>query len=201
MKYFNTLPKIITSDNNSNGILLTNIMARASLIPEALKNPVLYYTYDIQEGDTPEIIAHKYYDDPYRYWIVLFANQITDPQWDWPMSSSVFEKYIIKKYTGTGINVYSSVHHFEKTDIQTDINTQTITRNTVTIGSDQFDELTSSETNTYTLPTGAVTVNVFSRAVSYYEYEDELNESKRNIKLLNKSYVDEFESELKRLMN
>lgn len=201
MKYFNTLPRILTSDNNSNGILLTNIMARASLIPEALKNPVLYYTYDIQEGDTPEIIAHKYYDDPYRYWIVLFTNQIIDPQWDWPMSSSVFEKYLIKKYDATDIDIYVDVHHFEKTDIQTDINTQTITRNTVTIGLDQFLELTSSETNTYTLPTGAVTVKIFSRAVSYYEYEDELNESKRNIKLLNKSYVDEFESELKRLMS
>ena len=200
MKYFNTLPTIITSDNNSNGILLTNIMARASLIPEALKNPVLYYTYDIQEGDTPEIIAHKYYDDPYRYWIVLFTNQIIDPQWDWPMSSSVFEKYLIKKYDATDIDIYDDVHHFEKTDIQTDINTQTITRNTVTIGLDQFLAEVPG-TSTYTLPTGDVTVTTSIRGVSYYTYEEELNESKRNIKLLNKSYVDEFESELKRLMS
>jgi len=200
MKYFNTLPRILTSDNNSNGILLTNIMARASVIPEALKNPVLYYTYDIQEGDTPEIIAHKYYDDPYRYWIVLFTNQITDPQWDWPMSSSVFEKYLIKKYTGTGINIYTNLHHLEKTDIQTDINTQTITKNTVTVGLDQFLAEVPG-TSTYTLPTGAVTVTRSIRGVSFYTYEEELNESKRNIKLLNKSYVDEFESELKRLMS
>ena len=200
MKYFNTLPRILTSDNNSNGILLTNIMARASLIPEALKNPVLYYTYDIQEGDTPEIIAHKYYDDPYRYWIVLFTNQITDPQWDWPMSSSVFEKYIIKKYTGTGINVYSDVYNFEKIITQTDLATKTITKNSVTIGLDQFLAEVPG-TSTYTLPTGDVTVTTSIRGVSYYTYEEELNESKRNIKLLNKSYVDEFESELKRLMS
>jgi len=200
MKYFNTLPRILTSDNNSNGILLTNIMARASVIPEALKNPVLYYTYDIQEGDTPEIIAHKYYDDPYRYWIVLFTNQITDPQWDWPMSSSVFEKYLIKKYTGTGINIYSNIRYLEKTVIQTDINTQTITKNTVTVGLDQFLAEVPG-TSTYTLPTGAVTVTTSKRSVSFYTYEEELNESKRNIKLLNKSYVDEFESELKRLMS
>jgi hypothetical protein len=200
MKYFNTLPRIVTSDNNSNGILLTNLMARASLIPEALKNPVLYYTYDIQEGDTPEIIAHKYYDDPYRYWIVLFTNQITDPQWDWPMSSSVFEKYIIKKYTGTGINVYSDVHNFEIITTQTDLATKTITKNSVTVGIEQF-LAEVPRTSTYTLPTGSVTVTTSIRGVSYYTYEEELNESKRNIKLLNKSYVDEFESELKRLMS
>ena len=56
------------------------------------------------------------------------------------------------------------------------------------------------QTNTYTLPTGVVSVTRTGRAVTYYTYELELNESKRNIKLLNQNYVDEFESEFKRLM-
>ena len=199
MKYFNTLPKIITSDNNSNSILLTNIMARASIIPENLKNPVLYYTYDIQEGDTPEIIAHKYYDDSYRYWIVLLANQITDPQWDWPMSSSTFSSYLSNKYDAN-TNIYSTIHHYEKTSTQLEQSTKTITTNTTITGYDEF--LTVVEgSSSYTLPSGIVTVTTSKRAVSYFTYESELNESKRNIKLLNKSYVEEFETELKRLMS
>lgn len=199
MKYFNTLPRILTSDNNSNAILLTNIMARASLIPEALKNPVLYYTYDIQEGDTPEIVAHKYYDNSYRYWIVLMANQITDPQWDWPMSSTTFTSYLNKKYNAN-TNIYSTIHHYEKTQEQFEQSTRTITTNTTTIGHNEY--LSMIENNvSYTLPTGSVSITTSKRAVSYYTYELELNESKRNIKLLNKSYVDEFETELKRLMS
>jgi hypothetical protein len=197
MKYFNTLPKIITSNYNGGVIILTNLLVRANIIPEALKSPLLYYTYDIQEGDTPEIVAHKYYGDSYRYWIVLFANQIIDPQWDWPLSGNNFNKYIADKYTE--FNPYSTAHHYEKILEQTDISTGTVTKNIVSIDEDTYNSITE-ETNLYTLPTGTVSVTTSGRAVSYYTYELELNESKRNIQLLNRNYVNEFESELKRLM-
>jgi len=198
MKYFSTLPKIITSNYNDGVIVLTNLLARANILPEALKNPLLYYTYDIQEGDTPEIIAHKYYEDMYRYWIVLFANQINDPQWDWPLSGNNFNKYIIDKYKT--FNPYSEIHHYEKIIQQTDIITRTVTKNVINISKDTYDSFVS-DTPTYTLPTGMVSVATTTRAVDYYTYELELNESKRNIKLLNKNYVNEFESELKKLMS
>ena len=85
MQYFDTLPKIIYTDSYGIKTIRTDIMTRASVIPSTFKNPILYYKYDIQDSDTPEIIAHKYYNDMYRYWIVLFANQILDPVWDWPL--------------------------------------------------------------------------------------------------------------------
>lgn len=197
MQYFNTLPKILSSNYNGGTIILTNLLVRANILPEILKSPLLYYTYDIQEGDTPEIVAHKYYNDSYRYWIVLFANQIIDPQWDWPLSGSNFQKYIVDKYKS--FNPYSTIHHYEKTLIQTDIPTNTTTTNTVIISQNTYNNLVSSTTS-YTLPTGTVSVTTNKRAVDYYTYEFELNESKRNISLLNKDYVNEFETELKALM-
>ena len=78
MQYFDTLPKIIHTNDNGISTIMTNLMARVSIVPEVLKNPMVYYKYDVQEGDTPEIVAHKYYDDPYRYWIVLFSNKMYD---------------------------------------------------------------------------------------------------------------------------
>jgi hypothetical protein len=46
MQYFDTLPKIIkTCDGVS--ILITDLMGRCSIIPEILKNPLLYYDYDV----------------------------------------------------------------------------------------------------------------------------------------------------------
>lgn len=198
MKYFNTLPKTITTNYNGGIIILTNLLARANIVPENLKSPLLYYTYDIQEGDTPEIVAHKYYGDSYRYWIVLFSNQIIDPQWDWPLNGNNFERYIVDKYTE--FNPYSTIHHYEKIITQYDVNTNTTTTNKVNISEEDYNNLIIDETNTYTLPTGVVSVTTSGRAVNYYTYELELNESKRNIKLLNKNYVNEFESEFKRLM-
>jgi hypothetical protein len=197
MQYFNILPKILSTNYNGGTIILTNLLARANILPEALKSPLLYYTYDVQEGDTPEIVAHKYYDDSYRYWIVLFANQIIDPQWDWPLNGNNFQKYIVDKYTA--FNPYSTAHHYEKIIEQTDVSTNTISKNTIVISQNTYSSLVSSTTS-YTLPTGTVSVTTTGRAVDYYTYELELNESKRNISLLNKNYVNEFENELRSLM-
>ena len=197
MKYFNTLPKIVTSDYNNNTIVLTNLLARASLIDNYLDNPLMFYTYDIQEGDTPEIIAHKYYDDPYRYWIVLVSNQVLDPQWNWPLNSGVFNKYIVDKYTT--INPYSDVHHYEKIITQFDVVTKTTTKNTVVVDQAAYN-LVNENTKTVSLRTGSVSITTSKRGVSFYDYEQELNETKRNIKLLNKNYMNSFESQFYKLM-
>lgn len=172
-------------------------MARASVLPDVLKNPMVYYNYDIQEGDTPEIIAHKYYGDSYRYWIVLFANQLLDPQWDWPMTSSVFQSYLTEKY-GT-FAIYSEAHHYEKIITQYDANSQTTTVETIIIDEGEYNTLVDS-TNTYTLPSGPVTITTTKLAVSYYDYESRMNENKRNIRILNSRYVDQLESQFKSLM-
>jgi hypothetical protein len=198
MQYFDTLPKIINIDSTGNSKVMTNLLARASVIPEILKDPLLYYTYDIQEGDTPEIIAHKYYGDSYRYWIVLFANELLDPQWDWPMTSMVFEQYLADKYPST--NVYSEIEYYEKVITQYDVNTQTTTVNKVRIDEDVYNGLPVTQTATYTLPTGPVTITTDRNAVSIYDYELSLNEAKRNIKILNSNYVGEMENQLKKLM-
>lgn len=197
MQYFDTLPKVVYTQNGVASIY-TNLLARVSVIPQILKDPLLYYTYDIQEGDTPEIIAHKYYGDSYRYWIVLFANELLDPQWDWPMTSRVFEQYLADKYPST--NVYSEVEYYEKIITQYDSNTQTTTVNKVRIDEDAYNLLPVTQTATYTLPTGPVTITTERNAVSVYDYELDLNESKRNIKILNSIYVNQFEEQFKQLL-
>jgi hypothetical protein len=198
MQYFDTLPKIIYIDSTGNSKVMTNLLARSSVIPQLLKDPLLYYTYDIQEGDTPEIIAHKYYGDSYRYWIVLFANQLLDPQWDWPMNYATFEQYLADKYPS--INVYSEIEYYEKIITQYDVNSQTTYIKKVRIDENTYNSLPVTQTETYTLPTGPVSVTTERNAVSIYDYELNLNESKRNIRILNANYVDLMETQFKKLM-
>ena len=198
MQYFDTLPKIVYTNSAGQSLAMTNLLARASVIPQILKDPLVYYSYDIQEGDTPEIIAHKYYGDSYRYWIVLFANKLLDPQWDWPMTYNMFEQYLADKYPST--NIYVEVEYYEKVITQYDVNTQTTTVNKVRIDEDIYNSLPVTQTATYTLPTGPVTITTERNAVSIYDYELALNESKINIKILNSNYVNEVENQLKKFM-
>ena len=157
MQYFDSLPKVVYTDQNGHTTIRTNLLSRVSIVPETLKNPMLYYQYDIQEGDTPEIIAHKYYNDMYRYWLVLFANQLMDPQWNWPLNYNSFQAYLQDKYGSQ--NIHATVQQYEKVITQFDSGTQTTTTNTIIIDQDTYNSLIPS-TNTYTLPTGNVTVTI-----------------------------------------
>ena len=197
MQYFSTLPKVIYSDKNKVSKVFTNLLARANVKPSLLTNPLIFYTYDIQDDDTPEIVAYKYYGDIYRYWIVLYSNEIMDPQWDWPLSRNQFESYILNKYDV--IDPYTTPHHYEKIITQYDENTLTTTTNTIVIDEQTYNSLVETN-NTYNLPTGPVNVSITKNAVSLYEYELNKNEAKRNIKILNKNYANQLETELKALM-
>lgn len=208
MLYFNTLPKVLTPDQNGNYILMTNILTRAKLIEELQDNPMLFYKYNIQDGDTPEIISEKYYGDPYKYWIVLYSNQIMDPVWDWPLNYQQFLEYINNKYAteaeDAGKTPYeytnTTVHAYEKVITTTDSYSETLTEKIIPLDVGAYNSFVETN-NTYTLPSGLTcTVRATKRSVSLYDYEFDLNEAKREIKVMNNNYVNQMEEQLKTVM-
>ena len=80
------------------------------------------------------------------------------------------------KYPST--DIYTTAYSYEKTITQIDENTNTTTVNTVAISEDTFNSLTPS-INTFTLPTGPVTVTVDKSIITIFQYESTQNESKR----------------------
>ncbi len=206
--YFETLPKIITPDQNGYPILMTNLLARASIVQELLNNPMQFYEYAIQDGDTPEIVAEKYYGDPFKYWIVLFSNQILDPIWEWPMPYESFLKYLDSKYATDADDAgqtpfeytNTAVYEYKKIITTTEVYTGTETIKEVSITQSDYNTLSES-TATYNIPGGtSCVVSITKTIVTLYDYEEELNESKRQIKLLNKNYAGDIEKQLEVLM-
>ena len=124
-------------------------------------------------------------------------NQILDPQWGWPITMNTFESYINDKYPS--INVYDTAHHYEKIITQVDNGTLTTTTNTLVIDEFTYNNLPDSTKSVY-FPSGTVTITTTKKIVSLYDYELNLNESKRNIKILNSLYVNQLETEFSNLM-
>jgi len=208
MYYFKTLPKIITPDQNGYPILMTNLLSRAAIVQELLNNPMQFYEYAIQEGDTPEIVADKYYGDPFKYWIVLFSNQILDPVWEWPMPYTAFLEYIDSKYAteaeDAGKTPYeyanTTVYEYKKIITTTDVFTGTETVKEVSITEDDYNTLSES-TTTYDIPGGtSCIVAITKNIITLFDYEEDLNETRRQIKLLNSNYAGDIEQQLKILM-
>jgi hypothetical protein len=207
MLYFDTFPLVVASDYKNNAILLTNLMARVQIIPSLLRNPLLFYSYDLKESDRPDIIAHKYYDDSNKYWMVLFANEIMDPLYDWPLTSQQFDAYLKNKYSQAAggdafVLTYTTgtVQEYRKTITTYDSTSLETTTKTVVIDLTTYNSITTGSV-TQTFSSGAsVTRTTSKTAVSIYDYEIELNEEKQNIKLINSSYSNQLENDLKTLM-
>ena len=96
--------------------IVKNIFTRVQATLEAKTDRVVYYTYDIQDGDTPESIAHRYYGSVEYHWVVLLMNDILDPQFDWPLHYSILEEYIRKKH-GSLTSASTTVHHYETKEV------------------------------------------------------------------------------------
>lgn len=211
MKYFSNFPKIVLTDNAGQSTIYTNILERVSLIPDLQKNPLVFYTYDLQEGDTPEIVASKYYEDPYRYWMFLYGNpQIMDPQWDLPLDSNVFESYLRDKYTDAAVAnnqtfleyTQSTIYNYQKVVKTYDSISQTENVEIYNVSHQDYLNAFAEGTKTKTFPDGSyVTVTVTPQIFTIYDYENQLNESKRNVGIINTLYADDLEHQLQSLLS
>lgn len=257
-----------------NNIKATDILSRVALRQNYSDKVELYYEYALKHGDTPEVVAWKYYGDAEKHWLVLFANEIIDPVFEFPLGDQEFITYLDSKYSGHTVNngyfdVYGNwVDKF--VEIRGSEYAQ-ITLNdlpfrykiTTTTKAIQLDRNTQADSTNYELGkeyveiayvgaytggqgswgigigSGATTTQTieFSKLfpanqlyprdissggpiekiyvldgitiqltrtvsdVTIFDWEQELNERKRTIKLIKKEYADQFEQELKSLLS
>lgn len=183
MFYFEPFPTI-KYDIKKNGKLneVTNIFSRYKVLNVFKNQYAIYYDYTIKDGERPDVIAAKYYDDPSLDWIILLINNIIDPQLDWPLDRRSFRNSIVKKY-GSISAANEQVHHYEQITRQQEVlfDGTIVPEQSFEIDLTTYNTLADSE----------------KRIVTSYEYEEKLNESKRNIKLLSEDYVFELVNQVR----
>jgi hypothetical protein len=220
-RYFNNFPKIGYSLETINQYdYVTNIVSRFGIDNKLKENTAIYYEYSVEDGETPEILASKYYDSPEKHWIILAMNNIVDPQFDWPLTYSQFNQYVDTKYSAnnyadTANTGVPGLSYAQKLYTQNDPYTQaayykvvsqtigdTITVNKFKVDANTYANntlmnLTGRRGNIYEFDDGAIiTIKITKETQTYYDYEMEINENKRNIKMLKPEYVNILENEL-----
>lgn len=136
--FLDLFPKIQYDINNNIYKTYENVgdvFFRIGVVRETIDKIGSYYLYTVRDGDTPEILAEKAYGDAGAGWMILYANYIFDPQFDWPLDERSFNNYIIGKY-GSIENAKTSPHHYEKVVTRTDSLTGIVTEKRYNI--DQF---------------------------------------------------------------
>lgn len=107
--YFSKFPSVNYTKANSNTQydVVTDATIRVSFSKEIKENYVIYEEYDIKEGETPEIVAFKYYENAQYHWIILMINDIIDPRFEWPLNNQQLNDYVAAKYDNP-----EGTHHY-----------------------------------------------------------------------------------------
>ena len=182
--YFDAIPFILYDSKGQGDYKeVTNLLRRVALRTKVRTNVLFFDTYDVKEGETPESIADKLYDDPELHWVVLMVNDITDRYHQWPMTQSQFLQFVNDKYEKVdGTSGADDTHHFELAQTSGDTSVKVEVYNNLALyGGDQ---------------------DFYSNAtpVTNYEYEERLQDERRKIRLLDPRYVNTFVEEFKSLM-
>ena len=182
--YFANFPFIFyDSVGNFDFKVVTNLLRRVALRVSLREDTLVFDTYDVKDGESPEILAHKLYGDPELHWIILLINNITDRYHQWPMTQPQFLQYVNDKYEkADGTSGADDTHHFELAQSSGDTSVKVEVYNNLALyGGDQ--DFYSNAT-----------------AVTNYEYEERLQDERRKIRLLDSRYLDDFVAEFKSLM-
>ena len=180
--YFRPFPKVqYDLKKNKLPLLLTNVTARYK-IRDILKNKVaIYYDYIVKDGDRPDNIAFKYYEDETLDWLIYIVNDIIDPYYDWPLDQDAFNKYIRTLY-GSVAGAKGTVFEYRKI----------ITKQKVLFdGTNVPERYVVVDQNTYNTLAADL-----RREVDAYEYYEEENNNKRRIRLLDKRFAANVKSEV-----
>ena len=169
--YFGHFP-LIPYDSAGDGEfkLVTNLLKRVAVRSKVKTNVLVFDTYDVRMGETPEEIADKLYNDPELHWVVLMMNDITDRYHQWPLTENQFLAHINDKYDNV-----DATHHYEISQTSGDTTIK------IDIGTDNSDH------------SGAT-------AITNYEYELARQDEMRKIRLLDPAYIEQFVDEYKTLM-
>jgi len=207
--YFNYYPKVVYNLNDKNILdTIVNLTTNFNFIGDIVNNSSVYYEYTIADGDTPEIISYKLYSDPFYHWIILKINNIVDIKTQWPCDYDTLIQNIESYYSqfaGVGetglewaMTNYKSYYRIETKTYEG------IIENTVEkyeIDSATYASLSTSTTQ-YTLPDNVImTLEISKERKTYYDYELELNEQKRNIKVLKNEFINPVKQEFVRIMS
>ena len=103
--YFKEFPKFFYDFKDSNGNpdmrVVRDITRNVRFRKEILENVTFFDEYDIQDGETPEIIAEKVYGNPKYHWVIMLMNQKWDYISDFPLEETTLQKEIVRKFNPT----------------------------------------------------------------------------------------------------
>lgn len=182
--YFSKVPNFeyvsrLPDANISDYIEVKNLFKRAFLREDIFQDLAFFTKYQIVGDDRPDNVAFKIYEDSSLDWVVLISNNILNIQSEWPMKQYDFDKYLLDKY-GT-YEKMNEVHHYETVEIKNGDGVVLVPKGLTVTEDFTFDY--------YNFYNESYITEKPVNAITNLQYEEKLNDDKRNIFLLKPRYL------------
>mgnify|MGYP001484668017 FL=1 len=186
--YVSRLPK---AQSISDYLRVKNLFKRTK-ISQTIFDDLTYFTkYQIIGDERPDNIAYKIYGDSNLDWMVMLANNITNLQNEWPLEEQSFYRFLINKYgSEAGIE---SVHHYESQKV-IDSKEKVIVPKGLEVPSNYSITFLDSGTRTEQIRTN------ITDAITNRQYEEKIQDEKRNIFLIKPRFTGLILEEMERVM-
>ena len=182
--YFNKVPNFeyvsrLPDANISDYIPVKNLFKKGTLREDIFQELATFTKYIVSGDKRPDNVAFEFYGDSSLDWLVLASNNIVNVKTEWPMSQLEYDKYLLDKYGS--YEKINEAHHYETVEIRNRDNVIMVQKG-LKVASDYsityFDERDGGLVTKYPVKT-----------VTNYEYEEKLQDDRRNIFLLKPQYL------------
>lgn len=195
--YFRQVPdfEYVNTTNDGRNISdysrVKNLFKRGKLRDDIFGDLSFFTKYQIIGDERPDNVAYKVYDDETLDWLVLIANNIINVQTEWPLSQQAFYNFLIDKYGSE--EVLNQVHHYETIQVKNSIGS-TIVPAGLIVPSDyniSYFDVNSGQ---------RISNNNITKEVTNLEYEEKIQDNKRNIFILKPSYINVVLNDMEQIM-
>ena len=188
-EYVSRLPDAKISDY----IAVKNLFKKAELRPDIFQDLSTFQKYQIKGDDRPDNVAEDFYQDSSLDWLVLTCNNIINVQTEWPMSQRDFDRFLLDKY-GTYANL-ESTHHHETLEVKNSKGVVMLEK-----GLEVESDFSFSYYDWWLKEQKTVATANLVTEVTNYQYEEKIEDAKRNIFLLKVRYLNLATDDLEEIM-
>ena len=184
--YFRSIPSInydIWGTEPRHYQSVTNIMKRVKFKPEVLEDISEYYPYIVKDGERPDIISYVQYDTVAFSYLILLINDIQDPIFDWPLSTQQFEQYILNKHGSVNSAMMTTKYYYQiiRAEVARTGTSERVPEVKFIVDETTYNALDITLRKTQTI----------------YDWEDELNNDKKEIRLINSNFIHDIDYQVK----
>ena len=198
-QYFRKLPNLNypsllkTRESNTDFVQTKNLFRRVKVREDLFANFMQFDKYKIVGDERPDNVAQKVYDNDDLDWIILLSNNIVDLNNEWPLTQFQLNEFLNEKYSPQEL---VSIHHYETLELRDNKNQLILPAGIVVDENFNLEYLSGGQIKS----TNSLVDGRPVKAVTFYDYENDLNDKKRNINVLKPELLGIFIRDFERIM-